>query len=103
MTKKLKDIVAKVGEYEDRSTGRTKARWKTVGALMEDREGNPFIILERTFNPAGLPNPDGRESCLLSCFEPNRDGPRTSDNGGSSGSSSGGSSADKNLDDDIPF
>lgn len=71
MAKKVRDVVAKVGEYTDRNTGETKARWKNVGALMKNDEDNSyFIMLERTFNPAGMPNPDNRESVLLSCFVP---------------------------------
>lgn len=71
MAKKVRDVVVKVGEYQDRNTGETKARWKNVGALMKNDEDNSyFIMLERTFNPAGVPNPENRESVLLSCFVP---------------------------------
>lgn len=71
MAKKIRDVVVKVGEYQDRNTGETKARWKNVGALMQNEEDKSlFLMLERTFNPAGVPNPDGRESVLLSCFVP---------------------------------
>lgn len=67
MTKKLKDICAKVGEYTD-SSGAKKSRFQNVGALMQSDDGNQFLILERWFNPAGLPNPENRSSVVLSLF-----------------------------------
>lgn len=70
MAHKTHDIVAKVGEYTDRQ-GNTKPRYKNVGALMQGDNG-PFIMIDRTFNIAGLPN-DGRDNALLSCFEPRDD------------------------------
>lgn len=67
MARKTHDIVAKVGEYTDRQ-GQTKPSYKNVGALMQGDNG-PFLMLERTFNPAGMPI-DGRGNVILSCFEP---------------------------------
>lgn len=68
MPKKIRDIACKVGEYQDGS-GQTKGRWQNVGALMKGDDGGEFIILQRWFNPAGVANPDDRESLVLSCFE----------------------------------
>ena len=66
------DVVAKVGEYQDRN-GETKPRWKNVGAVVTTDKGHA-LLLDKTFNPAGLAEPD-RESVLLSLFEPkDRDG-----------------------------
>lgn len=59
------DIVATVGTYK--SNGETKNRYKNVGVVME-KDGKPFILLEKTFNPAGLPG--DKESVLLSLFIP---------------------------------
>lgn len=71
-SKKIRDIVVKVGEYQDRNTGETKGRFENVGALMQndDEAGSFFIMLKRTFNPAGVPKQDDRESILLSCYVP---------------------------------
>ena len=60
------DVVAKVGEYQDRN-GETKPRWKNVGAIITTDKGHALLI-DKTFNPAGLAEPD-RESVLLSLFE----------------------------------
>ena len=74
MSTKLRDIAVKTGEYQDRASGQTKGRWQNVGALMKGDDGNEFIILHRWFNPAGVPNPDNRDSVLMSCFNPDRQG-----------------------------
>ena len=68
MAKKIRDIAVKTGEYQDQS-GQTKGRWQNVGSLMKNDDGGEFIILHRWFNPAGVPNPDNKDSVLLSCFQ----------------------------------
>ena len=111
-SRKIRDIVATVGEYTDRNTGETKRRYENVGALMQndDEDASYFIMLKRTFNPAGVPKQDERESILLSCYVPkarddgerresgqtvrhDRDDPRTQQGG----------SFSRDLDDEIPF
>jgi hypothetical protein len=62
---KIYDLAVKVGEYQ--KNGETKAKWENIGAVMEGDKG-PFIMLKKTFNPAGLAE-QGRESILVSCFE----------------------------------
>lgn len=73
MANKARDIAVKTGTYRD-AQGNEKGRWQTVGALMKDENGGEFIVLERTFNPAGVPNPQGRDSLVLSCFRPSNQG-----------------------------
>ncbi len=68
--RKVKDLAVKVGEYDDRASGQKKARWHNVGAVMEDDNGGQYIMLDRYFNPAGVPNPDNRGTVLLSMFDP---------------------------------
>ena len=60
MTKKVYDLSVKIGEKN----------WLNVGAVLEKEDGGRFIILERTFNPAGVPNPDNKSSLIISMFEP---------------------------------
>ena len=67
MAKKY-DLVVKTGEYTDRD-GQTKARFKNVGVVMEGQNG-PYILLDRTFNPAGVSGNEGRESIIISMYEP---------------------------------
>jgi hypothetical protein len=66
MAKKY-DLVIKNGEYQ--KDGETKTRWQNVGVVMEGENG-PYILLDRTFNPAGLPNPENRNNVIISMFQP---------------------------------
>ena len=66
--KKIRELVVKTGSYRDRD-GNEKPRWKNVGSLMESEDGKKFILLDTTFNPAGVPNPDNRDNVLISIFE----------------------------------
>lgn len=70
MAKKY-DLSVKVGEYTD-SSGATKGRYQNVGVVMEGQNG-PYILLNRTFNPAGVPGQADRESIIISMFEPRAD------------------------------
>ena len=71
--KKIRELVVKTGSYRDRD-GNEKPRWKNVGSLMESEDGGKFILLDTTFNPAGVPNPDNRDNVLISIFELREDG-----------------------------
>ncbi|OPX89077.1 MAG: hypothetical protein A4E53_01685 [Pelotomaculum sp. PtaB.Bin104] len=64
---KIFDVAVKVGTYE--KDGETKGRYENVGAVMEGENGK-FILLKRTFNPAGVPNEDNRDKVILSLFKP---------------------------------
>ncbi len=67
MAQKLYDLVVKTGEYQ--VNGETKARYENIGSVMQGDNGQ-FAIIKRTFNPAGVPNPDGKDSIIVSMFEP---------------------------------
>jgi hypothetical protein len=62
------DLVVKTGEYTD-GQGQTKGRFKNVGVMMDGDKG-PYILLDRTFNPAGVGGNEGRESIIVSLYEP---------------------------------
>ena len=63
------DIVVKVGENNG------KAIWKNVGVMMDGDRG-PFLLIDRTFNPAGVPTRNANDSSVLcSLFEPKSDKP----------------------------
>ena len=66
--KKIYDLSVKVGSYTKH--GEKKNRWKTVGAVIKDDDGGMFMMLDRSFNPAGVPFKEGSESILVSMFEP---------------------------------
>jgi len=67
MSKKY-DLSVKTGEYTD-SSGVVKGRYQNVGVVMEGQNG-PYILLNRTFNPAGVAGQADRESIIISMFEP---------------------------------
>jgi len=67
MATKVYDIAVKTGEYQ--KDGQTKGRYKNIGVVMKGDDGS-FIILDRTFNPAGVPNPENRDTLIASLFEP---------------------------------
>lgn len=68
-TQKIYDLAVVTGTYSD-GNGGTKNRYQQVGAIMQKDDGGKFIMLERWFNPAGVPNPDNRSNVLLSMFPP---------------------------------
>ena len=91
------DLVVKTGEYTD-GQGQTKGRFKNVGVMMEGDNG-PYILLDRTFNPAGVGGNEGRESIIVSLYEP-KDGVGQQQ---APAAKSGGYKA-RDLDgDDVPF
>lgn len=81
--KVLKELAVAVASYEDRSSGQQKNRYKNIGVLMEstnDRgEVNTFLMLDRSFNPAGVPFKLGSDKILISLFDPK---PRDETGGG---------------------
>lgn len=106
--KKIRDLAVKTGSYTDRD-GNTKGRYKNVGSLMESDDGSKFILLDTTFNPAGVPNPDNRDNVLISIFEmKDSEGGQRSGGGATPRNNEGPRQASQTrqsdvADDDIPF
>ena len=90
--KKIRDLAVKTGEYTNQQ-GETKGRYQNIGSLMKGDNGE-FVILNRWFNPAGIPNPDDRDSVIVSCFKPRQEGQQQP---------APQASAPADYDDDIPF
>ena len=72
MANKLFDVVVKTGTYQ--KNNETKNRYENIGVVMDSGDG-PFMLLKRTFNPAGVPDfkGDNSDMVLVSLFEPNND------------------------------
>ena len=66
MTKRTHDLAVKTGTYP--KGGETKNRYENIGSVFQDDNGGEFMTLKRTFNPAGVPNPDGKDSIIISRF-----------------------------------
>ena len=69
MTKKVYDLAVKVSTYTDRQ-GNEKGRWKNIGSVLQMDDGGKVLLIDRTFSPAGVPNPDDRDSVMVSMFPP---------------------------------
>lgn len=103
-TRKIYDLAVVVGSYTD-AQGQQKNRYHNIGAIMEKDGGGKFIMIDRFFNPAGVPNPDNRSNVLLSMFEP-----RDNNGGGQPRQAApqrqpqrSAPPAPADMDDDIPF
>lgn len=66
-TIKKYDLAVKTGSYVQ--NGEQKNRYANIGAVMEGDNGL-FIVMNRHFNPAGVPFKEGSDQILISCFEP---------------------------------
>jgi hypothetical protein len=93
MAKKY-DLAVKVGSYTD-NQGNQKNRYKNVGVLMTGNDGGEYILLEKTFNPAGVAS--DRESIMISLFAP-RDNNQSAHNEAKQDGY-----APPPIDDEIPF
>ena len=69
MTKKVYDLAVKTGTYTNRS-GEEKGRWKNIGSVLQLDDGGKVLLIDRTFSPAGVPNPGDRDSVMVSMFPP---------------------------------
>lgn len=103
---KTHDLCVKVGTYTDKD-GNEKARYENIGSVITKDDGGEFILLKRTFNPAGVPNPDNKDMVIVSLFTAQSQGnqqPRQqSQSRLSQQSSSGGGGNFNEFDDDNPF
>jgi hypothetical protein len=63
---KLADVAVVVGSFK--KDGQEKFKWKTVGALIEGANGKQYVMLDKTFNPAGVPTKEGSDQITLSFF-----------------------------------
>lgn len=66
------DLCVAVRKYTD-ADGKEKNQWQKVGVELETDSGGRIILLDRWFNPAGLPDPENRGTVMLSLFDPKGD------------------------------
>lgn len=69
------DLAVKTGEYQ--KDGQTKGRYENIGIVVQNEDGSQYILLKRTFNPAGVHNPENRDTVLVSMFAPRESGPQS--------------------------
>ncbi|MGO8695978.1 MAG: hypothetical protein ACLQMF_20130 [Rectinemataceae bacterium] len=73
MSRVIHDICVVTQRYTDRN-GEEKLKWQKVGVELETERGGRIILLERWFNPAGIPDPENRGTVMLSMFDPKDSG-----------------------------
>lgn len=61
------DLCVKIGSYE--KDGKTKNSYLNIGAIFEGDNGQ-FMLLNKHFNPAGIPDEKGGRSIIVSMFAP---------------------------------
>jgi hypothetical protein len=86
VSRKIGDLTVKVGEYQ--KDGQTKGKYENIGALMAGDDGRQFLLLKRTFNPAGVAGTGDRDSIIVSIFQ--NDGQGQNQVGGQQRQQSGG-------------
>jgi hypothetical protein len=70
--RKIKDLAVAAGKYTDRN-GDTKNRYENIGSVFEDDSGKQFLTIKATFSPAGIERQPGKDSIMVSMFEPKDD------------------------------
>jgi len=72
-TKKAYDLAVVVGHYTD-NAGTEKSRYQNIGVVLEKDDGGKFILLDRSFNPAGIPFDESKGNTILVSMFPPKDG-----------------------------
>ena len=67
MAKKF-DLAVKVGSYTDRE-GKEKNKWQNIGVILDGKYGD-YMLLNRHFNPAGVPCDPSNDVITVSMFDP---------------------------------
>lgn len=71
---KTYNLAVATGKYHN-AAGEEKTTWINCGGIYEGENGNKYILMPRTFNPAGVPDLDkngayrGGDSVLISIFK----------------------------------
>lgn len=65
---KIKDLSVKVRSYKNAS-GEEKHVYKTIGAIFENKDGGKFMMLDRSFNPAGVPFKEGSDMIMVGMYD----------------------------------
>ncbi len=66
---KTHDLAVKIGTYE--LEGKVKNRYLNIGAVFSGEKGT-YMLLNKTFNPAGVMDERGGASIIVSMFEPKK-------------------------------
>lgn len=99
--KKIKDLCVVTRKYQTRD-GQEKSNYLNIGAILQKDDGGKFMILNRHFNPAGIPNPENKDTLIVSMFDvKDKDG--ATDNNTPSPAQESLNNSEHFEDSDIPF
>lgn len=93
---KTHDLAVKIGTYQ--KDGDSKNRYLNVGMVMTDDKGAKMYLLNRTFNPAGVPCDPDKDSIIIGVFEVKDKQPTQHEQ-----AKQNGYQPQPELDDEIPF
>lgn len=103
MVKRLNDLCVKVGEYTN-SKGEKKTQYENVGAELQADDGSTYFLINRWFNPAGVPDLNGKGGSSIAVWKfPPRDKSNSASTPEQNTSRSANRSAGGINDDNIPF
>jgi hypothetical protein len=68
MAKRLNDLVVKVGEYTNKN-GEKKTDYRNIGAELQGDDGSTYLLIDRWFNPAGVPNLNGKAESSIAVWK----------------------------------
>jgi len=93
-SKKIYDLCVKTGTYM--KDGESRNRYQNIGAVMQREDGGKFLFMDKTFNPAGVPDEDPTRSNIIISMFPIKDGDKPAPRKPAP-------VEDSPMDDDIPF
>lgn len=99
---KIKDLAVKTGTYTDKS-GAEKGRYMNIGGVFENKDGGKFMMISRSFNPAGVPFKDGSDMIMVSMFDVKDAGAYAPAQHQTAPSTARSPTAPPDFDDDLPF
>lgn len=67
-TQRIKDIAVRTSTYTD-NNGEQKGRYENIGSLFRKDNGDLFMTIKATFNPAGIEREPGKDSIIVSLFD----------------------------------
>ena len=67
MVSKIYDLAVPISSYTT-NDGQNKKRYENIGSVVKGDNG-PYILLKRSFNPAGVPFKEGSDCIIISLFK----------------------------------
>jgi hypothetical protein len=102
MAKKIKNLCVATGKWTG-SDGVEHTNWKTIGSIIQKDDNGKFMLLDRTFNPAGIPNHENKDTIIVSMFDVKEKDAASTSSDTTPPEKTNVDSGNPMSDDDIPF